>query len=85
MSPALKCVALRVLQLPPSSLHWETHVLLWKVSLKMPAVFSHLDAIFFWKDLESSDCSDCCQCSAGEDLLFFSSLHSCDRVIVPLH
>lgn len=53
MSPVLKCVALRVLQLPRSSLHWETRVFLWKVSLKMPAVFSRLDTVFFWKDPEA--------------------------------
>lgn len=47
VSPVLKCVALRVLQLPRSSLHWETRVFLWKVSLKMPAVFSRLDTVFF--------------------------------------
>ena len=53
VSPALKCVALRVLQLPRSSLHWETRVLLWKVSLKMPAVFSRLDTISFGRILKA--------------------------------
>lgn len=53
VSPALKCVALRVPQLPLSSLHWETRVLLWKVSLKMPAVFSRLNTISFGRILKA--------------------------------